>query len=181
MLVGDWKRGKMEAKTPRFRIACLVAALWALVLPALGTNPVSVTIAAQVSNVFVLPLTVFAIMWLLNRKSVMGSHRAGLFLNQLLVAAFAFSLAVAYTGAKVLIGIGRATENTLCQTEKIPIAVNSSSEDGKMNVVETVAAKRVIAIVRGFAPETCLKLAEAYVKGGIGLVEVTFNQQAPQT
>jgi len=40
---------------------------------------------------------------------------------------------------------------------------------------------RIIAIIRGFAPETCLRLAEAYAKGGIRLVEVTFAQNAPET
>ena len=39
----------------------------------------------------------------------------------------------------------------------------------------------IIAIIRGFDPDTCLRLAEAYEKGGIHYVEVTFNQQAPET
>ena len=51
----------------------------------------------------------------------------------------------------------------------------------KENIEKTVREKRIVAIVRGFAPDICLKLAEAYAKGGIGLVEVTFNQRAPET
>ena len=39
----------------------------------------------------------------------------------------------------------------------------------------------IVAIIRGFEPDTCLRLTEAYVKGGINMVEVTFNQKAPQT
>ena len=39
----------------------------------------------------------------------------------------------------------------------------------------------VIAIIRGFEPDVCLRLAEAYKKGGIDHVEVTFNQKAPGT
>lgn len=39
----------------------------------------------------------------------------------------------------------------------------------------------IIAIIRGFEPEVCLRLAEAYHKGGIDKVEVTFNQKAPDT
>ena len=105
LLVGDWRDGRMETKTPLFRIVCLVAAAWGLVVPALGGDPVAVTIAAQISNVFVLPLTVAAIIWLVNRKSVMGAHRAGIALNALLVAAFVFSVAVAVTGVKVLVGM----------------------------------------------------------------------------
>ena len=51
----------------------------------------------------------------------------------------------------------------------------------KEDIEKTVREKRIVAIVRGFAPDICLKLAEAYAKGGIGLVEVTFNQRAPET
>lgn len=39
----------------------------------------------------------------------------------------------------------------------------------------------IIAIIRGFEPDVCLRLAEAYGKGGINMVEVTFNQKAPET
>lgn len=39
----------------------------------------------------------------------------------------------------------------------------------------------IVAIIRGFEPEVCLRLTEAYVKGGIDRVEVTFNQKAPET
>ncbi len=39
----------------------------------------------------------------------------------------------------------------------------------------------IIAIIRGFEPETCLRLAQAYAEGGINMVEVTFNQKAPET
>jgi len=51
----------------------------------------------------------------------------------------------------------------------------------KDEVIRLVREKKVIAIVRGFAPDVCLRLAEAYAKGGIALVEVTFNQKAPET
>ena len=39
----------------------------------------------------------------------------------------------------------------------------------------------IVAIIRGFEPNVCLRLAEAYVKGGIEMVEVTFNQKAPDS
>lgn len=103
ILLSDYRSGKMETDTPLFRVICLVACLWALVVPALGGNPVAVTIAAQISNVFVLPLTVLAIFLLLNRKSLMGEHRAGVLANAGLGLALAFSLAVAYSGGKALL------------------------------------------------------------------------------
>lgn len=51
----------------------------------------------------------------------------------------------------------------------------------KDEIVKTVLDRKVVAIIRGFAPDVCLHLAEAYATGGIGLVEVTFNQKAPET
>ena len=105
LLVGDWRDGRMETPAPLFRLVCLVASAWGLVVPALGGNPVAVTIAAQISNVFVLPLTVAAIICLVNRKTVMGAHRASVGLNALLAAAFVFSVAVALTGVKALAGM----------------------------------------------------------------------------
>ena len=51
-----------------------------------------------------------------------------------------------------------------------------------MNEIEDIVrAKRIIAIVRGQKPDVCLHLAEAFAKGGIGLVEVTFDQRAPES
>ena len=104
LLIGDWKDGRMETNTPLFRVICLVAALWGLVVPLIGSNPVTVTVAVQVSNVFVLPLAVAAIMFLVNRRSVMGEHRAGWLMNVLLSAALVFSAATAVAGVKALLG-----------------------------------------------------------------------------
>ena len=65
-----------------------------------GSPPCASTMAAPT---FVsLPLTVAVILWLVNRKDVMGRFRAGLLLNAFLLAAFIFSVVVAYVGAKTL-------------------------------------------------------------------------------
>ena len=47
----------------------------------------------------------------------------------------------------------------------------------KPEIEAAIRRSRVIALMRGFEPETCLRLAEAFAKGGIGVVEVTFDQQ----
>ena len=44
------------------------------------------------------------------------------------------------------------------------------------NVNDILSATKVVAIIRGMAPEVCVKLAGAYLEGGIRLVEVTFDQ-----
>lgn len=44
-----------------------------------------------------------------------------------------------------------------------------------------ILEKKIIAILRGLAPETLLPLAEALLEGGIGLIEVTFDASRPDT
>ncbi len=46
-------------------------------------------------------------------------------------------------------------------------------------VIRTVNETKIIAIIRGFPPDTCARLAEAYLAGGIRMVEVTFPQADP--
>ena len=47
-------------------------------------------------------------------------------------------------------------------------------------IFKLVEQEKVIAIVRGVDPETCLKVAEALYAGGIRLLEVTFPQKTPE-
>ena len=52
----------------------------------------------------------------------------------------------------------------------------------KTDVLKDIGETKVVAIIRGMAPEICVNLAEAYAKGGIRLVEVTFDQTGdPET
>ena len=51
----------------------------------------------------------------------------------------------------------------------------------KEETIRELMDTRIIAIIRGFAPETCLRLADSYLKGGIRFVEVTFSQKTPDT
>lgn len=47
-------------------------------------------------------------------------------------------------------------------------------------VIKSVLEKKIIAIVRGIYGDDCEKLARALYKGGIGLMEVTFDQAHPE-
>ena len=44
-----------------------------------------------------------------------------------------------------------------------------------MTVMEAILSRKIIAIVRGFSREEILRTAEALLKGGIRLMEVTFD------
>ena len=98
LLIGDYQHGKMDVRSPAFRLLAAVACLVGLVVPVLGANPIMAQIATQVANVFILPVVIAGIMVLINKKSLMGEYRAGILLNAGLSAAFVFSLFISYTG-----------------------------------------------------------------------------------
>jgi Mn2+/Fe2+ NRAMP family transporter len=102
LLISDYRVGRMETRTKAFKLICLVACLFGLIVPVLGRNPITITVMAQISNVFVLPLTVFVIILLVNRASLLGKHKAGVLLNVGLGLAFLFSCIIALTGALAL-------------------------------------------------------------------------------
>lgn len=55
------------------------------------------------------------------------------------------------------------------------------SRASRDEVIAGIKEKKIIAIVRGFTPIQCVKLAEALYAGGIRLIEVTFDQSRPDT
>lgn len=98
LLIADYRDGKMETNTPMFRILCAVACLVGLTVPILGFNPIQAQIVTQIGGVFVLPLSIGAMIYLVNRKDLMGSYRAGWILNIGLLTSFLFSIYITYTG-----------------------------------------------------------------------------------
>lgn len=98
LLLGDYSDGTMDTSSKRFKKWTGVAALVGLLVPILGTNPIMSQIATQVASVFVLPLVIIGILVLINKKQIMGAHRAGVLLNIGLVAALIFSLIISYQG-----------------------------------------------------------------------------------
>lgn len=50
-----------------------------------------------------------------------------------------------------------------------------------MEIMELIEQNRVIAIVRGMHPDQMAPMARALERGGIRMMEITFNQNAPET
>lgn len=48
-------------------------------------------------------------------------------------------------------------------------------------VIKEIFRQKIIAIIRGADEQQALAAAKALYAGGISLVEVTFNQKAPET
>ena len=50
-----------------------------------------------------------------------------------------------------------------------------------MTALEYVKQRKIVAIVRGLEPDYLLRLGHAFVEGGIGLMELTYDQRAPES
>ena len=51
----------------------------------------------------------------------------------------------------------------------------------RQETIQWVEREKIIAIIRGAAPEQCLKVAAALYEGGIRLMEITYNQRDPSS
>lgn len=100
-LISDYRDGSMQTGTPLFRWLTAIAALVGLTIPILGTSPVITQIASQVTLVFVLPLVILLMIFLLNKRSVSGNKRP-IALTALMCLAFIFACIVSYTGVIAL-------------------------------------------------------------------------------
>ena len=98
LLVADYRSGELDTNSKQFRVLAAVACFMGLTVSVWGANPIAAQIATQVAQVFILPVVILGITFLVNSKALMGKHRAGLFLNTGLAASFLFSLAISYKG-----------------------------------------------------------------------------------
>jgi len=102
-LLADYQSGKLDTNSGQFKAITAFACLFALVGPALGANAIEVQILSQVFNVFVLPLVVAGILYLINNKTIMKGYKPHWMLNTLIVAAFIFACVISYNGVLALI------------------------------------------------------------------------------
>ncbi len=102
IMIEDFQGKKMDTGSTQFRLITAGFAGIALFGVLQGGNPIEVQILSQVFNVFVLPLVIFSILLLINKKHLMGEHRAGIWLNIGLVIALIFSVLISYNGAAAI-------------------------------------------------------------------------------
>lgn len=98
ILIADYQKGALDIKSRQFKILTGIACLMGLTVPVLGVNPINAQILTQVFNVFVLPLVIISMMILINRKSLMGEHKAGIALNIGMAAALVFACIISWNG-----------------------------------------------------------------------------------
>lgn len=95
-LICDYTETDRNMTLPKYRIIVFLISLLGLVVPLFGGRPVLVMIVSQAFNAVILPFTVLAILYLTNRKDLMGAHRNSVVSNVILWAIFIFSLFISY-------------------------------------------------------------------------------------
>ena len=98
LLIADYQDGKLDMSSTQFKVLTGIACIIGMSVPVLGANPIKAQIMTQVFNVFVLPLVIVGILILINRKDLMGKHKAGPALNIGIVLALIFACIISYNG-----------------------------------------------------------------------------------
>ncbi|MBW8191912.1 divalent metal cation transporter [Neiella marina] len=104
LLIEDYRSGQLDTNSKQFRIITGFAALLALAIPIFGFNPVKGQILTQVFNVFVLPLVIVGILFIINNRKLMKDYAAGKTLNIILGFALLFAIAISVNGVIALAG-----------------------------------------------------------------------------
>jgi manganese transport protein len=96
----DYNQAERKMTLPRYRIMVLIISLLGLVVPIFEARPVFVMILSQAFNSLILPMTVACILYLGNRKDLMGESRNSLPANLILTAILIFSIVTSSMGIK---------------------------------------------------------------------------------
>ncbi|MGI9427219.1 MAG: NRAMP family divalent metal transporter [Bythopirellula sp.] len=99
-LLCDYNESEREMTLPKYRVMVLVISLLGLVVPIFDAPPVFVMIVSQAFNSVILPLTVGCILYLGNRRDLMGEYKHSPLTNCLLVAILLFSLVTTSMGIR---------------------------------------------------------------------------------
>lgn len=99
-LLCDYNQSKREMTLPKYRIMVLLISLLGLVVPIFKARPVFVMIVSQAFQSIILPVTVGCILYLGNRRDLMGEHKNKLMTNIILVAILLFSIVTTSMGIK---------------------------------------------------------------------------------
>lgn len=97
-LLCDYNQSEREMTLPKYRIMVLAISLLGLVVPVFHAQPVFVMIVSQAFNSVILPMTVGCILYLGNRKDLLGEHSHSRTTNILLTAILIFSIVTSAMG-----------------------------------------------------------------------------------
>ncbi|WP_409432277.1 NRAMP family divalent metal transporter [Litorimonas sp. RW-G-Af-16] len=99
-LLCDYSGAERNMTLPKYRVMVFAISLLGLVVPLIGARPVFVMIASQAMNAIILPITVMCILYLSNRKDLMGAYKNSLLSNIFLTGILLFSLFTSFIGVR---------------------------------------------------------------------------------
>ena len=99
-LLCDYNQSERDMTLPRYRIIVLGISLLGLVVPIFEARPIIVMIVSQAFNAVILPATVACILYLGNRRDLMGEHRNTIVTNVVLTAILLFSVVTTSMGIR---------------------------------------------------------------------------------
>ena len=91
-------------KSTSSRLLVLWGILLGLVVPVFGGRPVLVMIMSQAMTVIVTPLILALMLYIYNKRSIMGQHTAGVTSNISLVVILLFTITMAVAGVIGMVG-----------------------------------------------------------------------------
>lgn len=97
-LLCDYTQSKRNMTLPKYRVMVFVISLLGLVVPIFGMRPVLVLIVSQALQSVILPLTIGCILYLGNRKDLMGEFKNKLTMNIVLGVLLVLSTFTTYKG-----------------------------------------------------------------------------------
>jgi len=103
ILIADYQSGKLDTSSRPFKRITALACLFALIVPVFGSNPVEMQIVSQIFNVFVLPLVIIGIIFLINDRKLMKERKTSIGINAGLILALIFSCIISYNGVIALL------------------------------------------------------------------------------
>ena len=103
-LIADFNDQPRNMKSTSSRLLVLFGVFLGLVVPVFGGRPVLVMIMSQAMIVIVTPLVLALMLYIYNKKSVMGENRLGVGSNISLVLVLLFTIAMAAAGIIGILG-----------------------------------------------------------------------------
>tara|TARA_B100000809_G_scaffold264243_1_gene319554 strand:- start:4471 stop:5730 length:1260 start_codon:yes stop_codon:yes gene_type:complete len=102
-LLCDYNNSERDMSLTKYRVIVGAISLLGLIVPIFDARPILIMIVSQALNAFILPATVGGIIYLTNKKDLMGKYRNKTLTNVFLGVIFVFSLFTSYIALNGLI------------------------------------------------------------------------------
>jgi manganese transport protein len=104
-LLDDFRGRKPDLRRTDYRIYVLILSLLGMIVPVFNAKPVTVMIASQAFSALILPVTVACLIYLGNRKKIVGENKHSVVANIQLSLVMIFSLIMSYMSYSGLIAV----------------------------------------------------------------------------